>query len=214
MVGRRAFLIGGGAAVLGGAAWLGWRQMGSAVDMEAHAEALRQILPSTPETRDLIRYATLAANGHNTQAWKFRAGPTGVDILPDLTRGTPVVYPDHHHLFISPRQNGIVLVIRNAPCGPQLANKHHYALPNETAGLLQGDRGQVPLCQDGIGDRVQVGRAVHQGAIQVKHDAGHGHGTPFANGWRKPVRIVPPSGLPQSGPKAPFRNPGSSGRVQ
>ena len=100
-MGRRGVLFGGGAVALGGAAWLGWRQMGSAGDMAAHAEALRQVLPTTPETHDLIRYATLAANGHNTQAWTFRDGPAGVDILPDLTRGTPVVDPDHHHLFIS-----------------------------------------------------------------------------------------------------------------
>ncbi len=103
MVGRRGLLIGGGAVALGlgGAAWLGWQQMGSARDMAAQAAALRQVLPAAPETRDLIRYATLAANGHNTQAWQFRAVPMGIDILPDLARGTPVADPDHHHLFIS-----------------------------------------------------------------------------------------------------------------
>jgi hypothetical protein len=100
-MGRRGLLIGGGAVVLGGASWLGWRQIGSADDTAAQAAALRQVLPATPESRDLIRYATLAANAHNTQAWTFRVGPTGVDILPDLARGTPVVDPDHHHLFIS-----------------------------------------------------------------------------------------------------------------
>jgi nitroreductase len=100
-LGRRGLLIGGGAAVLGGAAWFGWRQMGSADEMAAQASVLRQVLPARPETRDLIRYATLAANGHNTQAWKFRERPTGIDIFPDLARGTPVVDPDQHHLFIS-----------------------------------------------------------------------------------------------------------------
>jgi hypothetical protein len=50
---------------------------------------------------DLIRYATLAANGHNAQPWQFRLRGDGIDILPDLTRRTPVVDPDDHHLFVS-----------------------------------------------------------------------------------------------------------------
>ena len=60
------------------------------------------------------------------------------------------------------RQNGIVLVIRNAPCGPQLANKHHYALPNETAGLLQGDRGKSRSV------RMALAIACRSGALSTK----------------------------------------------
>ena len=45
--------------------------------------------------------ATLAANGHNTQPWKFRLNPQGVTILPDLSRRTAVVDPDDHHLYVS-----------------------------------------------------------------------------------------------------------------
>jgi hypothetical protein len=55
-----------------------------------------------PVARDLIRYATLAANGHNTQAWQFRETSTAIDILPDLSRRTPAVDPDDHHLFANP----------------------------------------------------------------------------------------------------------------
>lgn len=99
---NRRLLIGGAAAVgLAGAGWLGWRQMGSPSDMAAYAAALRQDLPVTPGAHDLIRFATLAANSHNTQAWRFRESPSGIDILPDPTRATPVVDPDDHHLFIS-----------------------------------------------------------------------------------------------------------------
>ncbi len=102
-VSRRGLLIGGGLGLvgLGGAGWAAWRQMGSAGDMAAHAAGQRLTLPATPEARDLIRYATLAANGHNTQPWRFRETAQGIDILPDLARRTPVVDPDDHHLFTS-----------------------------------------------------------------------------------------------------------------
>ena len=101
-VARRRVLIGGAVAPgLGGAGWLGWRQMGSAGDMAGLAASQRLVLPATPLARDLIRYATLAANGHNTQAWRFRETPAGIVILPDLSRRTPVVDPDDHHLFVN-----------------------------------------------------------------------------------------------------------------
>lgn len=49
----------------------------------------------------LIHAATLAANGHNTQPWRFRVEPRAIEILPDFSRRTPVVDPDDHHLFVS-----------------------------------------------------------------------------------------------------------------
>ncbi|WP_254274991.1 Tat pathway signal protein [Halomonas sp. 3H] len=51
--------------------------------------------------RTLIRYATLAPSGHNTQCWRFRVEAGAIRILPDLTRRTPVVDPDDHHLYVS-----------------------------------------------------------------------------------------------------------------
>jgi hypothetical protein len=102
-VNRRGLMIGGGAAtlVLGGAAWLGWRQMGSVADYQAAVARSRAVLPVAPETRGLIRYATLAPNGHNTQPWLFRPSDTDIAILPDSARRTPVVDPDDHHVFVS-----------------------------------------------------------------------------------------------------------------
>jgi len=50
---------------------------------------------------ELVRYATLAANSHNTQPWRFSTTENAVTILPDLARRTPVVDPDDHHLFVS-----------------------------------------------------------------------------------------------------------------
>ena len=50
---------------------------------------------------ELVRCASLAANGHNTQPWKFRLSPDVISIQPDLSRRTPVVDPDEHHLWVS-----------------------------------------------------------------------------------------------------------------
>lgn len=61
----------------------------------------RRSLSTTSDTLDLIRYATLAANGHNTQPWLFNISHRTVGILPDFTRRTPVVDPDDHHLYAS-----------------------------------------------------------------------------------------------------------------
>jgi len=51
--------------------------------------------------KELVRCATLAPNGHNTQPWKFGLLPGEISIRPDLSRRTPVVDPDDHHLWVS-----------------------------------------------------------------------------------------------------------------
>ncbi len=51
--------------------------------------------------KEIVRYATLAPSGHNTQPWRFRIDEHSIAILPDLSRRTPVVDPDDHHLFVS-----------------------------------------------------------------------------------------------------------------
>jgi nitroreductase len=75
--------------------------MGSSSAYAADIAGLRAPLAELPQLRDLIRYATLAPNGHNTQPWRFRLGERRIDILPDYLRRTPVVDPDDHHLFVS-----------------------------------------------------------------------------------------------------------------
>ncbi len=103
MMTRRTLLIGAGAAAIAGAgvAGLSLRQMGSLEAYEASVAASRAELSASPGLLELVRYATLAANGHNTQPWRFRLGERRIDILPDHTRRTPVVDPDDHHLFAS-----------------------------------------------------------------------------------------------------------------
>lgn len=100
---RRQLFFGGGAVALGGAgiAGISLLQMGSMVDYDAAGKVIRAALPSNPAVSDLLRFATLAASGHNTQPWRFRVDPRGIDVLPDTTRRTPVVDPDDHHLFAS-----------------------------------------------------------------------------------------------------------------
>jgi hypothetical protein len=51
--------------------------------------------------RELVRYATLAASGHNTQPWSFAITENVIDIHPDSTRHLPVVDPHDRELWIS-----------------------------------------------------------------------------------------------------------------
>ena len=61
----------------------------------------------TPDTRtgqeltELVRLATLAPSGHNTQPWRFAVSPNEIRIYPDLTRRVPVVDSDNRELWIS-----------------------------------------------------------------------------------------------------------------
>jgi hypothetical protein len=100
---RRQYLVGSGALAVAGAGvvYLGLRGMGSMEEYRASVAATRMALKQAPETSDLIRYATLAANSHNTQPWRFRISGGGIEILPDMTRRIAIVDPDDHHLFAS-----------------------------------------------------------------------------------------------------------------
>ncbi|HSL45394.1 MAG TPA: twin-arginine translocation signal domain-containing protein [Anaerolineales bacterium] len=50
---------------------------------------------------ELVRYATLAANGHNTQPWKFAIKEDVIEIHPDYARHLSVVDPNDRELWIS-----------------------------------------------------------------------------------------------------------------
>lgn len=83
------------------ATYFGLRNMGSMEEYNASVAATRSALAQAPGTSDLIRYATLAANSHNTQPWQIKISDVGIEILPDMARQTAVVDPDNHHLFAS-----------------------------------------------------------------------------------------------------------------
>lgn len=98
MTTRRALL---GALPLIGAA-------SCAVGGETYAEAVASTwtlapagVAAEPPVRALVHAATLAASGHNTQPWRFVSRGRELIIRPDLSRRTPVVDPDDHHLFVS-----------------------------------------------------------------------------------------------------------------
>lgn len=102
-INRRQLLIGAGAVGVAGAAaavaYMEQERHGMNT-YDSEADSLRAPLAAdVSDRRDLVRYATLAANSHNTQPWKFRIEAGSIDVLPDMSRRTPVVDPDDHHLF-------------------------------------------------------------------------------------------------------------------
>lgn len=56
---------------------------------------------TSTEMQELVRYATLAANGHNTQPWLFAITDSAIEIHPDYTRRLSVVDPHDRELWIS-----------------------------------------------------------------------------------------------------------------
>jgi len=100
---RRGLVFGIGAFSLAGAgvSYAEVQRMGSMEAYAASVLATRRALASRPDVGDLIRFATLAPNGHNSQPWRFQVTDQQISILPDFTRRTPVVDPDDHHVFVS-----------------------------------------------------------------------------------------------------------------
>jgi hypothetical protein len=96
----RRFVIGGLAAAGGAAVLAGVSNMPPADYDTALAEQLRPFA-TEPYLREMVRAATLAANSHNTQPWRYRIATGRIDIVPDFSRRTPIVDPDDHHLFAS-----------------------------------------------------------------------------------------------------------------
>jgi hypothetical protein len=70
------------------------------LDYETHAEQI-WTLKENDAMQSLIHFATLAANGHNTQPWKFAIRANAIEIHPDYSRELPVVDPQHRELWIS-----------------------------------------------------------------------------------------------------------------
>ena len=91
-----------GAAAVGGymlGVYTPWRNYDQQV--EEGWSALSQNSNVSTQMREIVRYATLAPNGHNTQPWKFAIIENGIEIHPDFTRQLPVVDPNHREMWIS-----------------------------------------------------------------------------------------------------------------
>jgi hypothetical protein len=102
---RRGFLrllAAGGVTAAGGyvlfeyAPWLDYDQQVNHTQRPFEKEST---MPA--QMRELIRYATLAANGHNAQPWKFAIKEDAIEIHPDYARRLPVVDPHDRALWIS-----------------------------------------------------------------------------------------------------------------
>ncbi len=78
------------------APWLDYDQQAAATAQPFEKEA---VMPD--QMRELVRYATLAANGHNTQPWQFALRDNTIEIRPDVSRRLPVVDPQDRELWIS-----------------------------------------------------------------------------------------------------------------
>ena len=98
---RRAVLIGSAAALAAGGGIVGtsFARMGSSADYEHAMSSLRA--PLGDGLTEIVRYATLAANNHNVQPWRFHLSERAISIRPDFSRRTPAVDPDDHHLYVS-----------------------------------------------------------------------------------------------------------------
>lgn len=93
MVDRRQFI----AAALGlSTAAISGFPAAAAMTYDEAVDTSRAPLQATPRDREFVRFATLAANGHNTQPWIFSARGNEIAITPDFMRRCPAVDPDDH----------------------------------------------------------------------------------------------------------------------
>src|ERR1700732_5553126 len=79
-------------------------QMANAESLTRYERAVHSTwapMRADPSKLELVRFATLAANSHNTQPWKCSIKEKSISIAPDYARRCPIVDPDDHHLFVS-----------------------------------------------------------------------------------------------------------------
>lgn len=86
----------GGYALFEYAPWLNYDQQANEIRSPSEQNATVSV-----HMRELVRYATLAASGHNTQPWKFAITENAIDIHPDVARHLPVVDPSDRELWMS-----------------------------------------------------------------------------------------------------------------
>lgn len=130
--------------------------------------------------RELVRYATLAANSHNTQPWQFRLADRAIVVLPDTGRRLGAVDPDDHHLFAS--LGGAVENIVEAAraFGLQAVATFDPGTPGIRVDLEPGPRERTDLF-NAIPHRqstraVYDGRAVPPEHLRLLEAAGNGDG--------------------------------------
>ncbi|MEP7187868.1 MAG: hypothetical protein ABI901_01600 [Roseiflexaceae bacterium] len=86
----------GGYALFEYPPWLNYDQQANDIRSPAPQNAT-----VSAHMREIVRSATLAASGHNTQPWKFAITANAIDVHPDYTRQLPAVDPHDRELWIS-----------------------------------------------------------------------------------------------------------------
>lgn len=113
------------------------------LDYDEQADQIRRPFESdgtmSAQMHELVRYATLAANGHNTQPWKFAIKENAIEIHPDFTRHLAVVDPNNRELWISLgcALENLLIAARAAGYAPEViypdvADFIHIDLPTNT----------------------------------------------------------------------------------
>ncbi len=89
-------LAAGGYGLYSYAPWLDYEEQASLARRPlAHAST------RSTQMREIVRYAALAANGHNTQPWKFYIQENAIEIHPDYSRRLAAVDPGDRELWMS-----------------------------------------------------------------------------------------------------------------
>lgn len=128
---------------------------------------------------ELIRYATLAPNSHNTQPWQFRIEPNRIVVLPDYSRRCPAVDPDDHHVFVTLGCATENLVLAAAAFGLHAEVTVERKADTEiVVELMPGPTDRSPLFQ-AIPDRQSTrsaysGRAASSDHLAALESAGQG----------------------------------------
>jgi hypothetical protein len=177
MLNRRALLRG---TVGIGTAAISWPSASSAAK-ETYDKAVETTwgdLKANPRDRELVRFATLAANSHNSQPWAFFVSERKISIAPDFSRRCEAVDPDDHHLFVSlgcALENMLHAAAANGLKGtPKLADEtievdFEPTQPKRTALFSAIQRRQ---CTRAVYDR----RPVATDAMRLLEEAGHESG--------------------------------------
>ena len=127
-------------------------------DYEAAANAARQPTGAAGnELRELVRLATLAPSGHNTQPWKFRLGAGRIQLYPDLTRRVPVVDPDNRELWISLGSALENLLVAAAHFGYQAETTYHLAgTPDDHIAVALHKTGPAPAGRSALFEAIPL----------------------------------------------------------
>lgn len=150
------------------------------------AAELRAPVPDPANLADLVRYATLAANGHNTQPWRFVVRAGGVSILPDFSRRTPVVDPDDHHLWVS-----LGCAVENLLIAAAARGQAGAVAMREDASGIDIDLVAAPPSEDGLFAAIplrQSTRSVYDGKMASTDTLAALH--PAASDERVDVRLL------------------------